>query len=75
MTTDEKLAAAMNLLERVEDAELVPDSTWYSDYYFLTGTHAILTEEGWEGGEMREWYVEEYGEDYILEEVNAPVAE
>jgi hypothetical protein len=35
----------------------------------------ILTEEGWEPGEVKQSVIDEFGADAILDEVNAPVTE
>lgn len=50
---------------------------WH-DYYEFSGSHMILTDEGWETGESKQSYVEMAKEhsqslcDFILDEVNAP---
>jgi hypothetical protein len=71
----EQLDAAMNLLERaanfIECRE--PDETWWREYYLLTGEHMVRTEEGWESGSIKQTTIDEYGADYILDEVNAPL--
>jgi len=76
MTTDEKLAKAMDLLERAHDRfaddESAPDARWFRDYFGLTGDHAVLTEDGWSLGSEKADLVSMGVE--ILDEVNAPPA-
>jgi hypothetical protein len=79
-TTTERASylKALDLLERADacfsDMEKAPDANWYREYLELAGRHAILTEEGWEPGDMKAQYLEnpEYGPEYILDEVCAP---
>ena len=72
MTLEEKYDKAMDLLERVAVyIERSPDTNWWRDYFLLTGDHMICTDEGWQPGEAKASLIGEYGDDYILEEVNA----
>ncbi|MDB4952064.1 MAG: hypothetical protein JWM27_4713 [Gemmatimonadetes bacterium] len=49
--TDERLAKALELLERAHDAqELSPDPTWVRDYMVLLRTHAMVTGEDLDTG-------------------------
>lgn len=70
MTTEQKLEAALGLLERAlpQFEHNAPDPKWFKEYFALTGAHMVLTEEGWEPGDAREAY--QPGE--VLDEVNAP---
>lgn len=72
MTLKQKYELAMDLLERatnmMEDA--MPDAAWGEQYFGLTGEHMLLTEEGWEPGDVKYTY-DEYP-DAILLELNAP---
>lgn len=43
-------------------------------YHALSGDHMIMTDEGWEPGEAKASYLEEYGAASILDEVNMPSA-
>ena len=45
----------------------------WRDYYEWTGDHMILTDEGWERGEVKESYLASGDSDAIIDEVNAPV--
>ena len=80
MTIEEKLAKAMDLLdraaERIADSP-APDERWWLDLFALTGQHMILTDEGWEPGESKQSYLDEWAKEPeysnpILNEVNAP---
>jgi hypothetical protein len=53
--------------ERIE-----PGRKLWRDYYESTGEHMILTDEGWEPGEVKESYIDEIGPEAILDEVNCP---
>jgi hypothetical protein len=68
--------AAMSLLERVAGwlEGQAPDSTWWKDYFALTGDHMILTDEGWESGAGKAAYIAEDADWKPLDEVNAPQA-
>lgn len=80
MEQSEKLERALNLLERA--AECFdgggPDKNWFREYFILTGAHMILTDEGWQSGEVKEELAKEAQEngedvsDWVLDEVNAP---
>jgi hypothetical protein len=74
MTTEEKLEKALDLLERASEMfeDRSPDPRWFKELFLLTGRHMICTEEGWEPGECKDHVVEQYGADYIEDEVNAP---
>lgn len=76
MTAEDKLAKALDLLERAGERfeETPPDAFWWENYFQLTGQHMILTDEGWQDGRQRSEISLEYGEDAILKEVNAPIA-
>jgi hypothetical protein len=50
-----------------------PGMQLWRDYYAWTGDHMILSDEGWEPGEVKQSYLNEYGPDAILDEVNAPL--
>jgi hypothetical protein len=79
MTLEEKYAKAMELLDRMVATEVpVPDHKWCVEYWELTGDHMILTDEGWESGDVKQSYLDEWAKnpewsDPILDEVNAPV--
>jgi hypothetical protein len=69
----ERLEEAEKLLTRVGESEVeAPDPTWTHDYYLFTGQWMLLTDEGWEPGELKAELINEYGADAILDEVNAP---
>ena len=75
MITDEKLTLALELLSEVENAEQpAPNETWYPRYFRLTGEHRILTEEGWQPGEVKASVLADWGEEAVLDEVNAPAS-
>lgn len=70
----------MGLLERFVDlygetplagAMIEPGRKLWRDYYEFMGEHMILTDEGWEPGEVKQSYLDEIGPDAILDEVNA----
>jgi hypothetical protein len=69
------LKKAMDLLDRaaaqLADAR-APDATWWKEYFLLTGEHMVLTDEGWEPGEVVPSYLEEDATWMPLDEVNAP---
>lgn len=50
--TETPAAVALNLLGRASayfgDAETAPDENWFRQYFLLTRTPMVLTEEGWE---------------------------
>lgn len=71
---ENKYKSAMDLLERAADhmSDNPPDCDWFHDLYLLTGEHMILTDEGWQPGNCKQAILDEYGDDAILEEVNAP---
>jgi hypothetical protein len=74
MTTEQKLERAMSLVSRAGDFfSDDPPEDWFRDYYILTGEHMVATEEGWQLGSNKAELIAEYGEDYIQDEVNAPV--
>lgn len=68
---------AMELLKRVVEKETpAPDAQWFTDYFTLTGDHMILTEEGWEPGDVKKVYMDDWEKNPdwsnpILSEVNA----
>ena len=67
-----KLSAAMDLLneaaETFSDREVpAPNHTWWKRYFELVGAHMVLTEEGWEPGDVKEDVLANDGE--ILDEV------
>lgn len=67
-----KLDVAMKLLKRAVDSEIhAPDSDWFREYFELTGEHMILSDEGWECGSSKQSYLDEFGPDSILDEINA----
>lgn len=79
MTQDERLELATDLLNRAADdmEDRSPDTTWLRDYFTLTGEHMILTDEGWEPGDAKQTYLDDWAKhpqwsDPILDEVNAP---
>lgn len=80
MTVEEKLELALDLLDRAANdmEDRSPDSTWLRDFFVLTGDHMILTDEGWESGEVKQDYLDTWQKDHpswsnpILDEVNAP---
>lgn len=47
----------------------------WRDFYEYTGDHMILTDEGWEPGEVKQSYIDEVGPEAIQDEVNAPSAQ
>lgn len=49
-----------------------PGMKLWRDYYEYTGEHMILTDEGWEPGSVKKSYIDEFGPEAILDEVNAP---
>lgn len=58
LTTDEKLAKAMDLLGRAVATEMMaPDPTWFREFFLLSGDHMILTDEGWESGDVKQEYL------------------
>lgn len=70
----------LDLLQRAADnmEDRAPDARWLEEYFGLTGEHMILTDEGWEPGEVKPTYQEQAlaaGETdanaYIYREVNA----
>jgi hypothetical protein len=77
---------AENLLDRfaevygevpLEGAMIAPGNELWRDYYEWTGDHMILTDEGWEPGELKQEFIDslegdETIDDIILDEVNAP---
>jgi hypothetical protein len=68
-----KYNVAMNLLRRAVDSEIqAPDVDWFKDFFTLSGDHMILSDEGWECGSAKQSYIDEFGPDSILDEVNAP---
>lgn len=74
--TDVFLAMA-NLLKRAAQklGDNPPDSEWFRDFYLITGEHMVLTEEGWQAGAEKQSLIDEYGADYIQDEVNVPTKE
>lgn len=54
------------------ECETSPGPTWWKRYFQITGDHMILTDEGWEHGSTKGSYVETFGAESILDEVNAP---
>lgn len=65
-----QLAWAERTLESLYElvGEFAPDQNYWKDTYVLDGTHAILTEEGWEPAAVYE------GEEVeVLDSINAPV--
>jgi hypothetical protein len=71
-----KLEKAMNLLDRAAEAhEAAPDAQWFKEYFLLGGQHMILTDEGWESGEAKEYYLADDPDWEPLDEVNAPQRE
>jgi hypothetical protein len=56
----------------LEGSMIGPGLTLWREYYEFIGEHMILTDEGWESGEMKQSYLDEYGPKSILNEVNAP---
>ena len=72
MTTEEKLAEAMALLEEAEEMfagdENVPNEAWCRRLYGITGEHMVLTDEGWEPAEV----FDPADLPDIKDEVNAP---
>lgn len=76
LTTKLKIAHALldRAAERLCD-DRAPDATWWRELFVLTGQHMILTDEGWEPGENKQTYIEEWAKnpewsDPILDEVN-----
>lgn len=70
----------MNLLERfielygevpLEGSMVEPGYQLWHDYYGFSGDHMVLTDEGWEPGEVKQSYLD-VDPDAILDEVNAP---
>lgn len=79
---DSKRITARSLLERFVDLYSeapIPSSMieigrkLWRDYYEFSGLHMILTDEGWEPGEIKQSYLDD-DPDSILDEVNAPEA-
>ena len=67
---------ALDLLNRaashMSDIETGPPDNWWKEFFQLTGTHMILTEEGWEDGEAKASYLKDDPEWKPLDEVCAP---
>src|SRR5689334_20267287 len=66
----------MSLLERFVDlygetplagSMIEPGRKLWRDYYEFTGNHMILTDEGWEDGEVKQSYLDECGPDCIID--------
>lgn len=74
------LEIALALLDRAAARlcdDRAPDTTWWRELFVLTRQHMILTDEGWEPGENRWTYLEEWEQhpnwaNPILDEVNGP---
>jgi hypothetical protein len=51
-----KFCLAMSLVERAAEvfSDNPPDYEWFRDYYLISGEHMILTDEGWEPGNLKE---------------------
>lgn len=76
---EEQCRKAFDLLDRVADVMecTSPDETWWREYFLLKGLHMIRTDEGWESGEGKQFYLDDWDSDSgesnpILEEINAP---
>lgn len=74
MTLEEKYNKAMNLLASASEMfeEEPPNESWFYNYFTLTGEHVVRTEEGWQAGSSKQQLIEDFGADYIQEELNAP---
>lgn len=82
MTIEEKLELAKKLLSEASDYfsdnESAPNGTWWKQFFILDGAHMILTEEGWESGEVKASIIKDCIEnevpitEAIRDEVNAP---
>ena len=70
-------AKAMDLLDRAAAHmadRSAPDSEWWKEYFLLTGEHMVLTDEGWEPGEVKGSYLQEDPTWTPLDEVNGSMA-
>lgn len=73
---EEKAKGQLQWAERSLDSlyeiigERAPDPDYWKDAYRLDGTHAILTDEGWEPADCHD----DLSEVEVLDEVNAPPA-
>jgi hypothetical protein len=78
-----ELSTAIDLLRRfaevygevpLEGAMVEPGVELWHDYLEFSGDHMILTDEGWEPGEVKQSYLDaaDGDESVILDEVNAP---
>lgn len=73
----EQLAPVIPLLERAAEfcSDNPPDKDWFRDYFLFTGDHMILTDEGWEPGNLIE-QIRKDNDDPEWEpddEINAPL--
>lgn len=68
-TDDQKFRRAMQILDSLTEImdEHAPDPGWWREYFTLSGQHMVLTDEGWEPGD-----IERDPEVEIHDEVNAP---
>lgn len=70
---DERLSCAIDLVERAAGSfeDGAPDARWWRDYGLFTGLHMICTEDGWQPGTVKAELIAKYGEDVVLDEINA----
>lgn len=70
---NERIGEPLDLVKRAADhcSDNPPDREWFRDLYLITGDHMVLTDEGWEPGNVKDELIKEYGADAILDEVNA----
>lgn len=76
--------AALDLLDRFAElygevplvgSMIKPGRKLWRDFYEHTGDHMILTDDGWEPGEVKQLYIDEVGPEAIQDEVNTPSAQ
>lgn len=63
--SDEALRLLDEAAEHMGDAETAPNGTWWKRYFLLTGSHMILTDEGWESGSGKAEYAKQAEEDGV----------
>jgi hypothetical protein len=68
-----RLELTMSLIERAASffESCAPDTSWFEEYFSLTGDHMILTEEGWEPASAKREYLKDDPNWEPIKEVNA----